>query len=199
MAAPPAPLLMHTGWEPAGRTIYFVYSFFCHQLPERSFFLFGPRLMYSLADIRAAGVGSINPWQLRGFIGSPAMGWKIAWSDRMISFYTTIWIYALLWHPLRRNLRPLAVWVCALFLLPIVLDGGAHAISDLAGLGQGFRDTNAWLAVLTSHAFPTSFYVGDALGSFNSIMRLVTGALAGLGLVGFVFPYAEVAFAESQR
>jgi hypothetical protein len=69
------------------------------------------------------------------------------------------------------------------------VDGLTHAVSDLAGIGEGFRDTNRWLALLTKNIFPTTFYVGDALGSFNSHMRLLTGLLAGLGLVSLVFPY----------
>jgi hypothetical protein len=81
-------------------------------------------------------------------------------------------------------------------MLPILLDGGTHALSDLAGIGRGFRDSNTWLAVLTFHGFPASFYEGDALGSFNSIMRLVTGLLAALGMVWFVFPTVEASFAE---
>ncbi|HCB02293.1 MAG TPA: hypothetical protein DEP19_07905, partial [Anaerolineae bacterium] len=36
-----APMMMKFGWTSAGDAIYFVYSFFCHQLPQRSFFLFG--------------------------------------------------------------------------------------------------------------------------------------------------------------
>jgi hypothetical protein len=59
----------------------------------------------------------------------------------------------------------------------------------LAGIGQGFRDSNLWLAVITNNALSASFYVGDALGSFNSWMRFITGLLAGLGIVWFVFPY----------
>jgi hypothetical protein len=31
--------------------------------------------------------------------------------------------------------------------------------------------------------------MGNALGSFNSWMRLITGPLASLGIVWFVFPY----------
>ncbi len=193
-----APVFMHAGWEAPGRAVYLVYSFFCHQLAERSFFLFGPKPMYSPAEIRAVTQSGINPLTLRRFIGTQAMGWKLAWSDRMISFYTSIWAFGLLWYSARRKLRPLPVWACILLLLPMLLDGGTHAISDLAGIGQGFRDTNAWLALLTSHAFPTSFYVGDALGSFNSIMRLVTGVLAGLSLVWFAFPHVEASFAESE-
>ena len=69
------------------------------------------------------------------------------------------------------------------------MDGGSHAISDFAGIGHGFRDTNQWLAVLTNHSFSAIFYTGDALGSFNSIMRFLSGLLAGFGIVWLAFPY----------
>jgi uncharacterized membrane protein len=184
-----APFFMHMGWTSTGNVIYFIYSFFCHQLPERSFFLFGQKTMYSLSEIQSVWQNTSNPLTLRQFIGNETMGWKIAWSDRMISFYTSVWFFAVTWYPFRRSIKPLAWWGFVLLLFPIALDGGTHAISDLAGMGQGFRDTNAWLAVLTNHAFPLTFYVGDALGSFNSIMRLITGLLAGLGITWLAFPY----------
>ena len=184
-----APVFMHIGWTGAGKALYFVYSFFCHQLPERSFFWFGQKSMYSLNEIQAIWQNTNNPMILRQFIGDESIGWKIAWSDRMISFYTSVWLFAALWHPFRRKIKPLSWWGLVLLLLPIVLDGGTHMISDLAGIGQGFRDTNAWLAVLTDNAFPAAFYAGDALGSFNSILRFITGLLAGLGIVWLVFPY----------
>jgi len=79
------------------------------------------------------------------------------------------------------------------------VDGGTHLISDLAGIGQGFRDSNAWLASLTNNAFPATFYAGDAFGSFNSWMRLITGALFGLGAVWLAYPYVESAFADAAR
>ncbi len=151
--------------------------------------------MYSLNEIQAAWQNTVNPLILRQFIGNPDMGWKVAWSDRMISLYTSIWLFAVLWYPLRRRLRPLTWRGFALLLLPIALDGISHMLSDLAGIGQGFRDTNEWLRVLTRDAFPATFYVGDALGSFNSLMRLFSGLLAGLGIVWFVFPL----FARSRR
>jgi hypothetical protein len=77
--------------------------------------------------------------------------------------------------------------------------GSTHALSDLAGIGLGFRDTNAWLAVLTNHSFPASFYAGDALGSFNSIMRFITGLLAGLAIGWLVFPYIFQAQVYNQQ
>jgi len=184
-----APVFMRLGWDGAGRAVYFVYSFFCHQLPERSFFFFGGKPMYSLAEIQAVWQNTINPLILRQFIGNETMGWKVAWSDRMISFYTSVWIFAAAWYPLRRKVKPLMWWGFVLLLLPMALDGGTHMLSDFAGIGNGFRDTNAWLAALTNNALPATFYAGDALGSFNSIMRLVTGLLAGLAIVWLVFPY----------
>ncbi len=192
-----APIFMHIGWDGAGRVIYFIYSYFCHQLPERSFFFFGSKTMYSLPVIQSAWQNTFNPLILRQFIGNSQMGWKLAWSDRMVSFYTSIWLFALVWLPLRRRIKPLPWWGFALFLLPIALDGGTHMISDFAGIGQGFRYTNQWLAILTNNSLPATFYAGDALGSFNSLMRLITGLLAGIGIVWFAFPYMEESFGKS--
>ncbi|MBI5943631.1 MAG: DUF2085 domain-containing protein [Chloroflexi bacterium] len=184
-----APMFMNLGWTGTGRAIYFVYSFFCHQLPERSFFSFGEKSMYSLGEIQSAWQNTANPMILRQFIGNETMGWKVAWSDRMVSFYTSVWFFAALWYPFRNKVKTLSWRGFALLLLPMVLDGGTHMISDLAGIGNGFRDTNAWLAALTNSAFSPTFYAGDALGSFNSIMRFISGLLAGLAIVWLAFPY----------
>lgn len=186
-----APVFMKIGWDGTGNALYFLYSFFCHQLPERSFFLFGRSSMYSLPEIQEVWRNTIDPFVLRRFIGNAAMGWKVAWSDRMISFYTSIWLFGLVWFPFRRKLAPISWRSFALLILPIAIDGGAHAISDLAGIGQGFRDTNQWLVSLTGNFFSPSFYAGDALGSFNSWMRLATGLLAGMGIAWLAFPTIE--------
>ncbi|MBV6395063.1 MAG: hypothetical protein HFACDABA_00634 [Anaerolineales bacterium] len=184
-----APVFMRLGWDGAGKAVYFIYSFFCHQLPERSFFFFGAQPMYSLTEIQSAWQNTANPMILRQFIGNEAMGWKVAWSDRMISFYTSVWLFAAIWYPFRKRIKPLSWWGFALLLIPIALDGGTHAISDFAGIGNGFRDTNEWLRLLTNNIFPATFYAGDALGSFNSLLRFVTGLLAGLAIVWLALPY----------
>jgi uncharacterized membrane protein len=189
-----APVFMSIGWSGPARVIYFIYSWLCHQLPERSFFLFGSKFTYSLAEVQNAWKNTANPMILRQFIGSPEMGWKVAWSDRMVAMFTSTWLFGLLWWPLRKRLRPLSWWGLVLFLLPMALDGTSHFISDLAGIGSGFRDSNAWLAALTTNAFPASFYAGDAWGSFNSLARLVTGILFGIGAVWFGFPYLDETF-----
>ncbi len=191
-----APIFMRAGWTGAGRAIYAVYSTQCHQLPQRSFFLFGRQTMYSLAQVQALVGPTNNPLVLRQFNGNAEMGWKVAWSDRMVSMYTGLLVVGLLCWPLRKRLRPLPVWGFGLLLLPMLVDGLTHMISDFAGLGQGFRDGNAWLAALTGHALPAAFYAGDALGSFNEWMRLITGALFALAVVWFAFPYLERSMAD---
>ncbi|MCF6278247.1 MAG: DUF2085 domain-containing protein [Anaerolineales bacterium] len=194
-----APLLMRLGWESPAKGIYTVYSFFCHQLPERSYFFFGPRISYSLAEIQAVWVNTSNPLVLRKFIGTPEMGWKVAWSDRMISFYGGLWLFGILWYALRHRIRSLHPFKMGLLLIPITVDGLSHMVSDLAGIGLGFRDSNLWLANLTNFAFAPDFYAGDALGSFNSWMRIITGLLAGLALVWFAFPYIDLAYSPPAR
>jgi len=194
-----APVFMNLGWTGAGKAVYFIYSFFCHQLPERSFFWFGEKSMYSLADIQAVWRNTANPMILRQFIGNESMGWKIAWSDRMISFYTSVWLFAAVWYPFRRKIKTISWLGFILLLFPIALDGGTHMISDFAGIGNGFRDTNTWLALLTNYSLPETFYTGDALGSFNSLMRFISGLLAGLGIVWLAFPYIHQTQAYNQQ
>jgi uncharacterized membrane protein len=191
------PVFMRLGWETVGKAIYFIYTFLCHQLPQRSLFFFGPKLMYSLPEVQAAWQQTIDPLILRQFIGNAEMGWKMAWSDRMVSMYTSILIFAWLWYPLRKRIKPLPWWGFVIFLIPMGVDGITHMVSDLFGIGQGFRDSNAWLTALTNQAFPASFYGGDALGSFNSWMRWITGILFGLGVVWFGFPYLDDFFTNT--
>jgi len=115
----------------------------------------------------------------------------------MVSMYGGIAIAGLLFGLFRKRLRPLPIWAFALFILPMAVDGGTHLISDVAGIGSGFRDSNAWLATLTGNLFPQTFYAGDALGSFNSWMRLMTGVLFGIGAVWLAYPYLQEAFTET--
>jgi uncharacterized membrane protein len=183
-----APVFMKIGWMEGARVIYALYSFQCHQLPQRSFFLFGSQTMYSLDQIQAVGLDSDNLLELRRFIGNPEFGYKVAWSDRMVSAYGSIPLAALVWWPLRNRWRGLSVRGFVILVLPMGIDAWSHFLSDLAGIGQGFRYTNEWLMDLTGNIFQTSFYVGNALGSFNSWMRLITGTLFGIGVVWLIFP-----------
>ena len=184
-----APAAMKAGFIDIAKAIYLFYGIQCHQLPQRSFFLFGPQLTYSLEQINTArGSENLNPMLLRQFTGNEQLGYKVAWSDRMVSLYTSFAAGVAIYAALRGRIKPLPILILVALLIPLGMDGISHTISDFWGIGNGFRDTNAWLRALTGDIFPASFYAGDAWGSFNAWMRLISGVLAGVGLAWFLLP-----------
>lgn len=191
-----APVFLHWGRGSAANAVYSFYSFQCHQLPQRSFFLFGRQSMYSLTEIQAAWQDTANPYILRQWVGNVDLGWKVAWSDRMVAMYTSLFLASMVYPLARKWIKPLPLWGFALLLLPMLVDGGTHAISDLAGIGLGFRDTNLWLVTLTGNIFSPAFYAGDALGSFNSWMRLITGVFFGIAVTWLAYPAFDGSFAD---
>jgi len=189
-----APLAMKWGWEGLGQLLYLFYSPFCHQLPQRSFYFFGEKFTYPLAEILEAYPYN-DPWQLRHFIGSEAIGYKVAWSDRMVSFYFMTPVFALIYPLMQRfgrRLKPIPFWLMLLLLTPITVDGMTHLFNDVIyGISAGgFRDTNEWLAQLTNNAFP-NVYAGDHFGTFNWWMRIITGVLAAWGLALHYIPWLD--------
>ncbi len=196
-----APFFMENGMTGAGNGLYFIYSFFCHQLPERSLFFYGTQTMYSLEQIGQVW-STENQLVLRQFVGNPEMGWKMAWSDRMISTYGGVWLGGVLWAIFGKRVPRLSlvVWV-ALGVLPLGLDGFTHMVNDIVAgsSGQGFRDTNDWLRVITLNAFSNEFYYGNMLGSFNSWARWITGILFGVTTVFAIFPILKNAMLDTQQ
>ena len=185
-----APVFMRLGWTAPGQAIYGLYSTQCHQMAQRSYFLFGPKFMYSPAELQAAGA-ALDPLGLRAFVGTPELGWKVAFSDRMASMYAGLAASMLGVRLLRRRVPLLPLWGLILLILPLAVDGTTHFLSDLSGFGRGFRDTNLWLAALTGGRFASDFYAGDAWGSFNAAMRLLTGGLFGLAVSWYVVPHVQ--------
>ena len=189
-----APLFMNRGMTTAAQVVYTLYSTQCHQLPERSYFLFGDKVSYSLDEIDAArGSNDNRMFELRKFIGTEQMGWKVAWSDRMISLWTSIFVASLVYAVLRKQKpKHIPVALLLILLLPMAVDGSSHFVADILNpVGAGFRDSNDWLRQLTGGIFSNGFYRGDAVGSFNSLMRLITGVVAGAGIAGFVLPLLD--------
>jgi uncharacterized membrane protein len=117
----------------------------------------------------------------------------------MVSLYGGILLGGLIFALVRHRIRPPRWQIIILMALPIIVDGFTHMIADVPGVGQGFRYDNAWLAALTGDSLPPGFYVGNALGSFNSWMRLLSGLLFGLGVVWLAYPWIEVYFREIRQ
>jgi uncharacterized membrane protein len=155
--------------------------------------------MYSYTELLPYAANANTYPGLRAFIGTPELGYKVAWSDHMVSLYDGMFLGRLLFALLRRWFKS-PRWVLLLLLIvPIVVDGTAHMLSDLSGVGHGFGYGNAWLVYLTRNALPESFYAGNALGSFNSWMRLTSGLLAGLGLTWVLYPLLDNAFQDVHK
>jgi uncharacterized membrane protein len=191
-----APVLMWLGLDLPARMVYRFYSFFCHQLPERSYFLFGPHGVdtYSRAQVLAWGA---DPGYLRGFIGNPQVGFKVGIAERDMAIYVILLVAGLVYALVRRRIRGLSWPWFLLLILPMALDGGSHVVSEITGLA--FRESNAWLATLTGNIFSQSFYTGTTIGSFNWLMRTVTGSLFAVACVWFAYPYLEQGFGDVVR
>jgi hypothetical protein len=61
-------------------------------------FLFGAQSMYNLDELPLRLTDkSADMLILRGFRGSDVFGWKVAWSDRMVYMYGSLWIISAVW------------------------------------------------------------------------------------------------------
>jgi uncharacterized membrane protein len=171
-----APVLMHVGATGLGTLIYKVYAPTCHQLPERSIFLFGAEQFYSVQNLEsdghvAAGLNIFQREQLR-WNGSAEAGWKVAVCERDVAIYGAILLAGLAFAVLRPRLgrggkwRKMPVLMYLALLLPIMFDGATQLV--------GLRES-------------------------TPMLRFFTGALMGAATVWFAYPYVEEAMADAAR
>ena len=98
-------------------------------------------------------------------------GHQVAFCHRCAAMYTSIVAAGLLFALLRRHLRPISLKAAVLLLVPMLIDGGSHLLDDLLGLGLRGG--------------------GDAIGTPNFWLRMITGGLVGLAALLFLFPRLE--------
>jgi uncharacterized membrane protein len=117
-----APVLMNAGYATPANIIYLIYRPLCHQRPERSYFIGGPQVVYTPQELEAAGIKT-GPFA-RG-IGNQALGWKVAFCERDVAIYGSIFLaglaYGLVRRRLGRWLMPFRYYL--IFLVPMGLDG----------------------------------------------------------------------------
>ena len=101
-----APVLANAGLTTPASLLYSTYSATCHQLPERSYFLFGERPFYSLSALEASGLGEGQGFfQRRAFRGNEVTGYKIAVCQRDVAIYGSVVLAGLLFGLLRGRIR----------------------------------------------------------------------------------------------
>lgn len=158
-----AAVLMQAGATGPARVIYAIYRGLCHELPERSYFLFGPQPTYSLQQLENDNVlAGESLVQRREYVGDPEHGYKIALCQRDLAIYGSMLVAGLIYGLVRRRRRiaPLKLAVFALFLLPIAIDG----LSQL----PGWREST-W------------------------VLRTLTGVLFGVGVIWLAYPHVQAA------
>ena len=183
---------MRAGYSGPASALYTLYGFTCHQLPQRSYFIFGQKLMYPLDKILSNWPEATDFFEQRAILGDPIFGYKVAIASRCSAIYSAILLVGLLFGLTRRQIKPLPILGAVLLSLPMAVDGVSHIMSEVTGLG--FRSTNAWLQALTQNAFPIDFYTGDAIGSFNWLARTISGTLFGIAVVWMLYPTLRLSF-----
>jgi uncharacterized membrane protein len=104
-------------------------------------------------------------------------GYQVAYCHRCTAMYTALLAAGLLFGLLRGRIRPAPPWIGGLLLLPMLIDGGTHLIDDV--LGAGLRGG------------------GDAIGTPNFALRMLTGALFGIMALIALYPRLERDFRNS--
>ncbi len=117
-----APVFMDAGWTGPAKVIYTIYRPACHQRPERSYFIGGPDFVYSVEELEAAGV---ETGAFSREIGNEAVGWKVAFCERDVAIYGTLFLGGLAYGLVRRRLgdwkMPFLYYL--VFLVPMGVDG----------------------------------------------------------------------------
>lgn len=174
-----APILMETGHPGPAHLIYLAYRPLCHQIPYRSWFLFGERPFYSMEELLRRGVPPelLEPF---GYIGDETLGYKVALCQRDTALYGSIFLAGLAFALSGRRWRPLSLRAYLLFgILPIALDGGIQ-----------------WVTFAMHLLFPAW---GIPVLESTPLRRVVTGALLGTLTVWAVYPRIQRGLEESLR
>ncbi|MBV9133519.1 MAG: DUF2085 domain-containing protein [Chloroflexi bacterium] len=137
-----APALAASGVQPLADWLYAAYHFTCHQWAFRSFFLFGPGAapihVYDQAQLTSSTPDAF------GFVGSPDLGWKMAFCERDLAIYVGLLIVGV-WYARRRDLQPAGYATYAILILPMALDGFTQLF--------GWRESTWQLRVFTGLLF----------------------------------------------
>jgi len=177
-----SPFLLKAGMTTPARVIYKVYGPLCHQLPFRSWFLFGEQPVYPLEraglDLMSyeeiAGVSSIDLLRDRTFIGNESVGYKVALCQRDVAIYGSIFLAGVAFTFLRHKLKPLPIWAWFIIgILPLALDGGSQLFTSLPFVSFPWRES-------------TPFF------------RSLTGMLFGVANVWMAYPYVEEIMVDTE-
>jgi uncharacterized membrane protein len=172
-----APILMYYGFTAPAQLIYLIYSFTCHQLAYRSFFFFGAQPAYTVNQLQAAlntptPASDVFFW--REVHGNADLGYKMAWCERDAAIYFALLAGFVFFGIIRRYAKPLDPRLYLLFVIPMAIDGTWQLVTSPLAL----------VSFLPTH-------------ESTALLRVLTGALFGLGTVWLIFPHVDQAMRET--
>ncbi len=204
-------VLMNAGIEAPAKVIYRVYSPLCHQMTQRSFFLFGDQYAYPrelagtdlqpieayIDDIPEFDDVDADRWDeffvaARRYVGDEQLGYKIALCQRDIGIYLFVLVGGLLYGMLRNriNIKPLPILLFIIIGLgPIALDGFSQLFSYWSTPLDGSDPSG--LAATIQSVFP--------LRESPPMLRTLTGAWFGLCLVWLAYPNVNESMKGTER
>ncbi|TAK11524.1 MAG: DUF2085 domain-containing protein [Anaerolineae bacterium] len=181
-----APVLMNAGLPGLARPIYGVYSFTCHQLAFRSWFLFGEQPAYPRAAANVDGlatfgeVSGLNEDDLlaaRGFIGNEQVGYKVGYCQRDVAIYAAMLAFGLIYAATKKRIPALPWWLWILIGMgPIGIDGFSQLLSQIPGWPFWvYRESTPFLRTLTGaiFGFTTAWFGFPVVGETMAETRLM--------------------------
>lgn len=162
-----APVLASAGAEKPANLLYRAYSFVCHQLAYRSFFIGGDQIVYPR---EAAGMEGIDTYEeatglsedgsaravfaAREFIGNDQVGYKVALCQRDVAIYGSILLFGVVFSLSGFRLKPIPWWLWLMVaIVPIALDGFSQLLSQPPLSLLPYRESTPMLRVLTGFLF----------------------------------------------
>lgn len=182
-----APLFVKAGMTVPASLIYRGYSFMCHQLAFRSWFLFGEQAFYPrqaaglkglISYEQATGLRADDLITAHNFIGNDQLGYKVALCERDIAIYSGILLFGLIFSITGRHFPILPWWVWIVIgIAPIGADGGSQIISQLP-------------VGIINRIIPYR--------ESTPLLRTITGGLFGIMTAWFAYPLVEFSMKESR-
>ncbi|MGB8647159.1 MAG: DUF2085 domain-containing protein [Anaerolineae bacterium] len=162
-----APVLVVNGYAGPAQVIYTLYSFTCHQLAYRSYFVGGLQPSYSIDQLQSllhVDNPLIDVLYWRAYQGDATLGYKVAFCERDVAIYGSMLLASLAFGLARRRLPKLS-WqgYVLIAILPMLLDGGTQLV--------GLRES-------------------------DPLLRTITGLLFGALTVWLTYPYVQEAMRD---
>jgi uncharacterized membrane protein len=180
-----APVFEKIGATLPAAIIYKIYSPLCHQLPYRSWFLFGeqtayPRELAGLSGLtfeQVTGLSSFDVVGDKSFVGNQQLGYKVAICERDVAIYGGILVFGILFSLTGRRMKsiPWYLWVI-LGIIPMGVDG----VSQLPSL---IAFHISWLPYRES----------------TPLLRTITGLLFGISTAWYGYPLVEETMRDSRK